>query len=122
MIFFFFFFSSRRRHTRSPGDWSSDVCSSDLAGQAGDLDTTTGTTLSTDEYRYVAGANRDITTPDSLDVTVVDNDAPGVLVLQSGDSTDVIEPTEIVVLGSGFLSQKTSVRFKLEGTIVAGQT
>src|SRR5574339_615880 len=28
--FFFFFFSSRRRHTRSPGDWSSDVCSSDL--------------------------------------------------------------------------------------------
>src|SRR5207248_6717883 len=28
---FFFFFSSRRRHTRSYGDWSSDVCSSDLA-------------------------------------------------------------------------------------------
>src|SRR5207248_8211726 len=27
-----FFFSSRRRHTRSYGDWSSDVCSSDLAG------------------------------------------------------------------------------------------
>src|SRR5688500_20267677 len=26
----FFFFSSRRRHTRLPGDWSSDVCSSDL--------------------------------------------------------------------------------------------
>src|SRR5207248_7231989 len=24
-------FSSRRRHTRSYGDWSSDVCSSDLA-------------------------------------------------------------------------------------------
>src|SRR5207248_8566520 len=29
--FFFFFFSSRRRHTISYGDWSSDVCSSDLA-------------------------------------------------------------------------------------------
>src|SRR5437867_6241169 len=28
---FFFFFSSRRRHTRSYGDWSSDVCSSDLS-------------------------------------------------------------------------------------------
>src|SRR5215510_10578890 len=27
----FFFFSSRRRHTRWPRDWSSDVCSSDLA-------------------------------------------------------------------------------------------
>src|ERR1022692_4903958 len=25
-----FFFSSRRRHTRLQGDWSSDVCSSDL--------------------------------------------------------------------------------------------
>src|SRR5436190_13602665 len=29
--FLFFFFSSRRRHTRSLCDWSSDVCSSDLA-------------------------------------------------------------------------------------------
>src|SRR5256885_11814901 len=28
----FFFFSSRRRHTRLQGDWSSDVCSSDLDG------------------------------------------------------------------------------------------
>src|SRR6266542_2466262 len=28
----FFFFSSRRRHTRCYRDWSSDVCSSDLAG------------------------------------------------------------------------------------------
>src|SRR2546429_5737460 len=31
MFFFFFFFSSRRRHTRCSRDWSSDVCSSDLA-------------------------------------------------------------------------------------------
>src|SRR5690625_6183598 len=28
-----FFFSSRRRHTRWPRDWSSDVCSSDLAAE-----------------------------------------------------------------------------------------
>src|SRR6266550_1650880 len=28
---FVFFFSSRRRHTRCSRDWSSDVCSSDLA-------------------------------------------------------------------------------------------
>src|SRR5256884_9344770 len=28
---FSFFFSSRRRHTRCSRDWSSDVCSSDLA-------------------------------------------------------------------------------------------
>src|SRR5437588_9251264 len=30
-VFFTFFFSSRGRHTRSLCDWSSDVCSSDLA-------------------------------------------------------------------------------------------
>src|SRR4051794_41871004 len=34
IFFFFFFFSSRRRHTRWTGDWSSDVCSSDLARRA----------------------------------------------------------------------------------------
>src|SRR5438876_8530791 len=33
----YFFFSSRRRHTRWTGDWSSDVCSSDL-DQAAELD------------------------------------------------------------------------------------
>src|SRR3712207_6910036 len=31
VCWFFFFFSSRRRHTRYWRDWSSDVCSSDLA-------------------------------------------------------------------------------------------
>src|ERR1022692_4224024 len=30
-----FFFSSRRRHTRLQGDWSSDVCSSDLWNMPG---------------------------------------------------------------------------------------
>src|SRR5690348_17533492 len=33
-LLFFFFFSSRRRHTRWTGDWSSDVCSSDLRMEA----------------------------------------------------------------------------------------
>src|SRR5438034_4164636 len=37
IYFFFFFFSSRRRHTRSLCDWSSDVCSSDLAWNCGGL-------------------------------------------------------------------------------------
>src|SRR6266487_6822839 len=32
-----FCFASRRRHTRWTGDWSSDVCSSDLADEAADL-------------------------------------------------------------------------------------
>src|SRR6266550_6063656 len=35
MYFLFFFFSSRRRHTRCSRDWSSDVCSSDLAPASG---------------------------------------------------------------------------------------
>src|SRR5256884_1333493 len=34
MCLLFFFFSSRRRHTRCSRDWSSDVCSSDLARRA----------------------------------------------------------------------------------------
>src|ERR1022692_4289716 len=39
----FFFFSSRRRHTRLQGDWSSDVCSSDLiTGSAFDAETRRG--------------------------------------------------------------------------------
>src|SRR6266850_7073844 len=33
-MYIFFFFSSRRRHTRLQGDWSSDVCSSDLTRRA----------------------------------------------------------------------------------------
>src|SRR5690348_18100137 len=37
-LLFFFFFSSRRRHTRWTGDWSSDVCSSDLEKASGPYD------------------------------------------------------------------------------------
>src|SRR5205807_2813981 len=59
-FFFFFFFSSRRRHTRLQGDWSSDVCSSDLrhdrqgeiiAGTAGVVRFKPGTVAG--EYRTV---------------------------------------------------------------------
>src|SRR3989338_11301001 len=38
MFYFFFFFSSRRRHTRWNCDWSSDVCSSDLAREDVDVE------------------------------------------------------------------------------------
>src|SRR5690348_17396171 len=37
-----FFFSSRRRHTRWTGDWSSDVCSSDLEAAAAGVHTSVG--------------------------------------------------------------------------------
>src|SRR5690606_40595028 len=38
LFFRVFFFSSRRRHTRFSRDWSSDVCSSDLPTDVGDVD------------------------------------------------------------------------------------
>src|SRR5688500_20112999 len=37
-----FFFPSRRRHTRLQGDWSSDVCSSDLSPRPGASSRTNG--------------------------------------------------------------------------------
>src|SRR5256886_8297134 len=49
LAIWFFFFSSRRRHTRFDCDWSSDVCSSDLAGRgetsAARSTSTSGSTL-----------------------------------------------------------------------------
>src|SRR5260221_10747089 len=48
----FFFFSSRRRHTRSLCDWSSDVCSSDLAAHR--TDHTAIVTLTGWEKRTIA--------------------------------------------------------------------
>src|SRR5574340_1489897 len=45
-----FFFSSRRRHTRSFGDWSSDVCSSDLTSDE-DIEHALQATLSKFEHQ-----------------------------------------------------------------------
>src|SRR5688500_19048498 len=45
-----FFFSSRRRHTRLQGDWSSDVCSSDLAVAFHRLLMPDGSTLRLDQF------------------------------------------------------------------------
>src|SRR5205807_942408 len=50
---FVFFFSSRRRHTRLQGDWSSDVCSSDLKGRPIRSD------RATDSLSHLLSRNRD---------------------------------------------------------------
>src|SRR5437867_6413553 len=52
-----FFFSSRRRHTRSYGDWSSDVCSSDLVfNQSFCISPTQDVLIDpTDEAQYLFG-------------------------------------------------------------------
>src|SRR2546429_3854461 len=50
--FLILFFSSRRRHTRLQGDWSSDVCSSDL----GVLDALATDLIETTEQRVLASS------------------------------------------------------------------
>src|SRR5215475_2348199 len=49
--FAFFFFSSRRRHTRFSRDWSSEVCSSDLASSPSGESRRTLCRVSTPERR-----------------------------------------------------------------------
>src|SRR5256885_11054272 len=69
----FFFFSSRRRHTRLQGDWSSDVCSSDL-GAARRIGITA-------KAREVRGVDR---------VVVKDGDAIGALLTRIGAHSSVL--------------------------------
>src|SRR5256885_16551735 len=57
----FFFFSSRRRHTRLQGDWSSDVCSSDL--------------ISTGDKDMAQLVDGSITLVNTMNNTVLDRDA-----------------------------------------------
>src|SRR5690606_2367917 len=55
----FFLFSSRRRHTRFSRDWSSDVCSSDLADHELNASTFTGRVIAatlSDIHSGVVGA------------------------------------------------------------------
>src|SRR5437762_6673448 len=56
----FFFFSSRRRHTRYIGDWSSDVCSSDLHDQEGVPESLPAITGREDAWRREAEVCHDI--------------------------------------------------------------
>src|SRR5215467_11239270 len=50
----FFFFSSRRRHTRLQGDWSSDVCSSDLRQSFGSSSTHGGPSQATAVFEDIS--------------------------------------------------------------------
>src|SRR2546426_9408670 len=53
-----FFFSSRRRHTRLQGDWSSDVCSSDLFSSPARYDTrTSGGSTPTTVYAWASSTS-----------------------------------------------------------------
>src|SRR5690348_9109948 len=70
-----FFFSSRRRHTRWTGDWSSDVCSSDLAEAM------------EDPLQAVHGAPPDAEVGEDLLVVSRDD----VLVVEAEDSLHAVE-------------------------------
>src|SRR6266487_6257062 len=50
-----FFFSSRRRHTRWTGDWSSDVCSSDLSSRLAPLHVAEAPVVAGDGSRDLRG-------------------------------------------------------------------
>src|SRR5690348_18123856 len=63
-VFFFFFFSSRRRHTRWTGDWSSDVCSSDLPRRHGSARGNTRYSPSQDPCCAAAACARAARAPD----------------------------------------------------------
>src|SRR6266850_6628605 len=62
----FFFFSSRRRHTRLQGDWSSDVCSSDLGVLLIADEVMTGWGRTGDWFAVNQGGGADAIVPDIL--------------------------------------------------------
>ncbi|MGB8167836.1 MAG: calcium-binding protein, partial [Chthoniobacteraceae bacterium] len=75
-------------------------------------------------YRYVAGAHKELRQPASLDVRIADDEAPSVLFSQSNGSTNVIEASDLVVLGGGFVTQtvtgKKYVQITTAGAAPAG--
>src|SRR5256885_4709074 len=67
-MYLFFFFSSRRRHTRLQGDWSSDVCSSDLMMRRDD-------SVSSEDICLVDPAERQAGTATSVNLLAISDDA-----------------------------------------------
>ncbi|HEX6130279.1 MAG TPA: hypothetical protein VF044_01015, partial [Actinomycetota bacterium] len=72
-------------------------------------------TLAAKTFTWTAPAIVSATRPDSVDVALTDDDAPGVLVRQTGGGTSVIEPSTSVLLGSGSV---TDVTFDVTNVIV----
>src|SRR2546429_4300343 len=69
----FFFFSSRRRHTRCSRDWSSDVCSSDLASAGARVVTPSGMVLDGSQDAIEAPPPPDPLNGNEIDVALVDH-------------------------------------------------
>src|SRR5438876_5536519 len=105
---FNFFFSSRRRHTRWTGDWSSDVCSSDLYVQEQvDAGYLTPEQARSHPYSNVitrcVGANNDVT-PDIYVGAVKPRD---VFLIASDGLTGMLEDHQLAeVLGTSRMPQE----------------
>src|SRR3989454_8188637 len=85
----FFFFSSRRRHTRLQGDWSSDVCSSDLGTTLRDVaEADAGRVL--DEGRAVDCVERVHVEAGQLDEEARPRERVLVLLVVADDVADVL--------------------------------
>src|SRR3989442_15162685 len=100
----FFFFSSRRRHTRCGRDWSSDVCSSDLAVRPGAGAHLPGLTASqraffdvgSDEFQEVDGLGEGLGPRFNLDSCVGCHSQPAV-----GGTSPVVNPQVAVATAFG---------------------
>ncbi|MCK9231001.1 MAG: hypothetical protein M0P18_10020, partial [Syntrophales bacterium] len=58
-------------------------------------------TINGEKYSYVSGKNGEEESVASVDVRILDNNTPGIVVTETGGSTNVTEPTDYVLLGSG---------------------
>src|SRR6266487_5244647 len=88
-----FFFSSRRRHTRWTGDWSSDVCSSDLIVPVGLV------------VRLPLDGSVRVPVPLRVDQVIelapVQEDAAALPALVDGDAAALVAAHGAVALGTG---------------------
>src|SRR5690349_23597742 len=84
-----FFFSSRRRHTRSLRDWSSDVCSSDLAdGTFEDVSVKAGVN-DPEKYYGFSSAFVHVNDDKLLDLIVVNDSTPKQLYINRSEERRV---------------------------------
>ncbi|MEY2434810.1 MAG: mucin9, partial [Acidimicrobiaceae bacterium] len=76
-----------------------------------------GTQIAID-FVYLAGSHGENSAPGPIDAKILDDDAPSALVLESGGSTHAIEPSSLVVLGTGFVVPITGVSTTTTGSQV----
>src|SRR5713226_9824727 len=107
----FFFFSSRRRHTRWTGDWSSDVCSSDLGLLGNRLAAVLGALVEVqlpDDLQGEQVALQDASLSVEIGLVIVVHDRHGILEgdeirvrLVDGDATDSLVHRGLAEAGDG---------------------